>query len=537
MYSSIGSQPQLGERYELAGDSDFMADCSGKVYLVGAGPGDPGLLTLRGRELLEQADVVFYDYLANPLLLGYAASAAELVCLGRHGQGRVLSQKEINRRVIEAASGGKRVVRLKGGDPSIFARAGEEITALEAAGISYEVVPGVTAALAASGYSGVPLTHRDHASSVAFVTGQLSHDKVGRDRQDSSLDLESLARFPGTLVFYMGVTTAPSWSQQLVQYGKSPNTPVAIVRHGTLPEQRTVTTTLGQLPEVLAPKKMRPPAIIIVGEAVSAQSATSWFTERPLFGQTVVVTRPERQAHVLAQKLAASGATARLQPAIEISPVDDWTPVDAAIQRLATYDWLVFSSANGVRYFLDRLISCGSDLRQLGTCQLAAIGPATAASLAEYHLRVDLAPDQYRAEALAERLAPQAGGKRVLLLRASRGREVLAESLVAAGAQVDQVVVYKSVDVTCPQSDIAQSLAEGQVDWMTVTSSAIARSLVNLFGEDLRKTRLAAISPLTAGVLIEAGFRPAVVADEFTTDGLLKAVVEHQKQAPPKTPA
>lgn len=497
-----------------------MPKQSGKIYLVGAGPGDPGLLTLRGRELLEQADTVFYDYLANPLLLGHASDSAELVCLGRHGDGRLLTQVEINQQVVAAAQSGKTVVRLKGGDPSIFARSGEEIAAFEKADVDYEVVPGVTAALAASSYAGVPLTHRDHASCVAFVTGQECRSKEG-----TALDLENLASFPGTLVFYMGVTTAPVWASELVKHGKAPDTPVAIVRHCSLPEQRTVLTTLGQLPEVLAPQKMRPPAIVIVGEAVAAQTASSWFTSRPMFGQTVMVTRPVRQAASLQTKLTALGATTLVQPAIEIEAVDDYSAVDAAIENLDSYDWLVFSSANGVQYFLDRIMATGRDLRQLASCRLATIGPATAAALAEYHLQADLQPAEYRAEALAEQLSPQAAGKRMLLIRASRGREVLAETLSAAGAEIDQVVVYESRDTEKPQADVAEALAAGQIDWVTVTSSAIARSLVNLFGDALQQTKLAAISPLTAGVLEEAGYPATVVAKEYTTEGLLQSIL------------
>ncbi len=497
-----------------------MAKQPGKVYLVGAGPGDPGLLTLRGRELLETAEIVFYDYLANPLLLEHATDDAELVCLGRHGQGRVLAQEEINRQVITAAQEGKQVVRLKGGDPSVFARTGEEITALETAGIAYEVVPGVTAALAASAYAGVPLTHREHASCVALITGQECRDKTG-----ASLDLASLASFPGTLVFYMGVTTAPTWASELMKHGKPATTPVAIVRHCSLAEQQTIETTLGDVPEVLAPRKLRPPAIIVVGDTVAARTASEWFTSRPLFGQTVLVTRPERQAKPLMRKLQQLGATTRLQPAIEIQSVSDWSAVDAAIENLATFDWLVFFSANGVRFFLDRILQLGHDLRAMATCRLAAIGPATAETLAEYHLRVDLKPETYRAEALAEQLAPQATGQRCLLLRASRGREVLADTLTAASADVEQVVVYESRDVTTPKLEVAEALSAGQIDWLTVTSSAIARSLVNLFGEELRNTKLVAISPLTAGVLEEAGYLPTVVAEEYTTEGLVRAIV------------
>ncbi|MCG8450901.1 MAG: uroporphyrinogen-III C-methyltransferase, partial [Pirellulales bacterium] len=374
-----------------------MSRTVGKVYLVGAGPGDPALLTLRGCELLRQAEAVFYDYLVNPLVLGHIPAGAEKICLGSHGHGRILPQSEINDRVIASAQAGKTVVRLKGGDPSVFGRAGEEIAALESAGVPYEIVPGVTAALAASSHTGIPLTHREHASCVAFVTGQECRDKAG-----SSLGMENLARFPGTLVFYMGVTSAPTWASALVAHGKPPETPVAIVRYCSLPAQRQVHTTLGELPEVLAPGKMRPPAIIIVGDVVQAQAEMNWFASQPLFGQKVLVTRPEHQSADMVQRLTELGAAALVQPAIEITAADDPAPLDAAIDNLASYDWLVFSSANGVHYFFARLRELGRDLRCLGHCQLAAIGPATRIALTEYHLQADLQPEAYRAEALAE---------------------------------------------------------------------------------------------------------------------------------------
>ncbi|NOY30004.1 MAG: uroporphyrinogen-III C-methyltransferase [Planctomycetes bacterium] len=497
-----------------------MSSLTGKVYLIGAGPGDPALITLRGCEVLAKAQIVFYDYLVNPLILKHVGPETELVCLGRHGRGRLLSQAEINAQVIAAARAGKIVGRLKGGDPAIFGRTAEEVAALEVARIDYEVVPGVTAALAASSYAGIPLTHREAASCVAFVTGQ-----EGRDKEGASLDLANLASFPGTLVFYMGVTTAPRWSAELIQHGKSTETPVAIVRHCSLPSQQVVKTTLGQLAEVLATEKMRPPAIIIVGEAVAAETQANWFASRPLFGRTILITRPEDQAAEMVNRLTTLGAMALCQPAIKITPPTDWSPVDAAINHLASYDWLVFSSANGVRFFLDRILATGRDLRQLGTCQLATIGPATTDALQDYHLKADLQPAEYRAEALAEQLAPQAAGKRFLLLRASRGREVLAETLRAAQAHVEQVVVYQSEEVRQADPEIVTALSESKIDWITVTSSAIARSLVQIFGDDLKKSQLAAISPLTAGVLSDAGYPPAVVASHYTTEGLLEAIL------------
>lgn len=498
-----------------------MSTSIGTVYLVGAGPGDPGLLTLRGAECLRAADVVLYDYLAGPELLPATRPDAELVCLGRHGHGRLMPQSEINERMIAAARAGRVVVRLKGGDPALFARLAEELAALEAADVPYEIVPGVTAAQAASSYAGIPLTDRDEASCVAFVTGRESCDKRG----DDALDYAALAQFPGTLVFYMGITSAPHWSRELIAHGKSAYTPVAIVRRATFADQHTIFTTLGHVEEQLGPGKLRPPAVVIVGAVARARPVANWFTARPLFGQTVLVTRPAHQADGMVSKLRSLGADVMYQPAIEISDPSDWGPVDAAINELEKFDWLVFSSSNGVEYFVRRLMFLGHDLRALGGRKLAAIGPATVGALAEYHLTADVSPDSYRAEALAEALAPHAKGMRFFVARASRGREVLAEMLRAAGATVTQAVVYDSRDVPSPDPDVREALEVGRIDWTTVTSSAIARSLVAMFGDALRHTKLATISPLTAQVLTELGRAPSAIADSYTADGIVAAIL------------
>jgi uroporphyrinogen III methyltransferase / synthase len=498
-----------------------MSTSLGKVYLVGAGPGDPGLLTLRGAECLREAHVVLYDYLASPELLAGTRADAELVCLGHHGHGRLMSQHEINDRMVDAARAGRTVVRLKGGDPTIFARLAEELAALEAAGVTYEIVPGVTAAQAASSHSGIPLTQRDDASCVAFVTGQETHDK----QREATLDYAALAQFPGTLVFYMGVTTAGEWSAALVAHGKSPATPVAVVWRCSLADQQTLFTTLGEVADLIKRQQLRPPAVIIVGDVAAQRTAANWFTSRPLFGRTVLVTRPAHQTQSMAGRLFELGANVLFQPAIQIAAPRDWSPVDAAIGRLDQFDWLVFSSGNGVEYFFERLLALGHDLRALSKAKLAAIGPATVEALAAYHLAADLQPATYRAEALAEALAPRARGRRFLLARASRGREVLAELLTAAGAKVEQVVVYESHDVESPDEEVLEALAAGRIDWTTVTSSAIARSLVKLFGDALRHTKLAAISPLTADVLAGLGHAPAVVAKEYTTDGIITGIL------------
>jgi uroporphyrinogen III methyltransferase/synthase len=417
---------------------------------------------------------------------------------------------------------------LKGGDPAVFAHTAEEIAALDAAKIHYEIVPGITAAQAASSYAGIPLTHRDEASCVAFVTGQESAEKEPEGR----LDYSALARFPGTLVFYMGVTRAAAWSRALIEHGKAPGTPVAVVRRCTLPDQQSIFTTLSELAERLREEHIRPPAVIIVGEVARKGDAANWFTSRPLFGRTVLVTRPESQSAELAFKLRDLGATVLSQPAITIGEPRDWKPVDVAIERVREFDWLVFSSSNGVLYFFERMLSLGLDMRNVASAKIAAIGPATAKALAGYHLKADVIPPKYRAEDLADFLIPHARGKRFLLMRASRGRQVLAEMLRTAGAIVEQVVVYESQDVAMADADIAEALAAGRIDWTTVTSAAIARSLVRLFGKALNNTQLVAISPLTAEVLKGLGYVSAKVAENYTTEGILAAILEAEGQRP-----
>ncbi|MCA9124220.1 MAG: uroporphyrinogen-III C-methyltransferase [Planctomycetaceae bacterium] len=501
--------------------TDRSAQQPGKVYLIGAGPGDPELITLRGVERLRRADVVLYDYLVNARVLEHARGDAELICLGKHGRTRIWTQSEINDALVRLAREGKTVARLKGGDPAVFARGAEEIEALVLAKISFEVVPGITTALAAGSYAGIPITHREYASAVALVTG---HE--GPDKETSAVDYKALAAFPGTLVFYMGITTACIWTKALMEAGKASHTPVAIIRRCSLPDQRRIACTLGDVVEVLDAERIRPPAIIVVGEVARLADSFSWFEKRPLFGQRVLVTRPGSQANKLCVLLEDLGAETIVQPAIEILPPTDWRPVDDAIARLDEFDWLVFSSSNGVRNFISRLLSVGKDVRALGGCKLAAIGPGTSDELSRYHLKADLQPAEFRAESLAAELSPIANGQRFLLLRASRGREVLSQEIAAAGGQVTQVVVYESVDVQTPDAEVAADLAAGKIHWVTVTSSAIARSLAIMFGDGLRRSKLASISPITSATLRECGFEPAVEASEYTMEGVVRAIEE-----------
>jgi uroporphyrinogen III methyltransferase/synthase len=493
------------------------------VYLVGAGPGEPGLLTLRGAQCLARADVVLYDYLVNPLLLQHCRPEAECICLGQHGRSRLWSQEEINARLVADARAGKAVVRLKSGDPAIFAHYAAEVEVIVQAGLEWEMVPGITAALAASSYAGVPLTHREHASSVALIT---AHEDPAKS--ESAHDFAAYAAFPGTLVFYMGVTTAEAWTHALIAAGKDGKTPAAIVRRCSFPDQRVVRCSLAEVAARIKADHIRPPVIVIVGEVVEDAARFSWFDRRPLAGCRIVVTRPVQQAEALARPLRELGAEVIEAPAIEICPPADWSAVDAAIHSLAQFDWLVFSSVNGVHSLLSRLFELGKDLRALGGVRLAAIGPGTAEELAKYHLRADLVPDEFQAEALARDLAAEASGKSFLLARASRGREVLAEQLTSAGGKVTQVIVYDSVDCEPADDALKLRIVRGEIDWVTITSSAIARSVVATYGEALRKTKLASISPITTRTLAELGFTPQAEAMEYTMPGIVVAITAAQ---------
>jgi len=492
-----------------------------RVYLVGSGPGDPGMITLQAVQCLAKADVVLYDYLVNPQVLDYAPQEAEKVCLGRHGHSRIWTQDEINQRIVELATSGKTVVRLKGGDPAVFAHAADESEVLAREGIPFQVVPGITAAMAAGSCVGVPLTHRHLASAVAFVTGCETPEK-----EDSLLDYDGLARFPGTLVFYMGVTTVAEWSSSLVAAGKPAETPAVIVRRVSCPDQLVIRCSLGEVAGKLSvEQKIRPPVIVIVGQVAGLEENLAWFQQRPLFGKTVLVTRALSQSRELVEQCAERGARVLVQPVIEIMPLQEMGELDAMLGQLDQFDWLVFSSRNGVHHFLDRLFHSGQDLRALGGLKLAAIGPGTRQALLDHHLQADLQPATYRAEALAESLQPEAAaGKRFLLARANRGREVLAEMLRDAGGEVQQVVVYRSTDVTEVDPAIEQELEAGGVDWITVTSSAIARSLVSLLGEKLSNAKLVSISPLTSATLEELGHSRAAEAEIYTIPGLVEAM-------------
>jgi uroporphyrinogen III methyltransferase/synthase len=502
-----------------------MTDATPQVFLVGAGPGNPGLLTLRAVECLAQADLVLYDRLVPLRLLDHAPPNAERVCVADLPGCHPDRWPHIYRTLIEAARQGKRVVRLQGGDPCLFGRGGEEAAALREAGISYEIVPGVTAGLAATAYAGIPVTHRQHASAVAFITG---HEQPGK--ADSRLDWAALARFPGTLVFYMGISRLAHITQALQDHGKPPDTPAAVVRWGTTGEQRTVEAPLSDLAAAVQAAHITAPALVVVGPVAALRPSLAWAEQRPLFGKRVLVTRPRQQAGDMVRRLELLGAVPHVLPTVEIREPADWAPVDRALAELSSYQWLVFTSVNGVHALLRRLRQTGRDLRALGCIRLAAIGSSTAEALRSYHLEPDLVPEEFRSESLAAALKEQARGQRVLLARADRGRELLREEL-AAVATVDQVAVYSQIDSLEAPPDILEQLRAGEMDYVTVTSSNIARALVGLLDPATRRqleegaVKLVSISPVTSGTLRELGMPVAAEAQEHTTAGVLEALV------------
>ncbi|REJ89246.1 MAG: uroporphyrinogen-III C-methyltransferase [Planctomycetota bacterium] len=503
-----------------------MTTGAGEVFLVGAGPGDPGLLTLKGKECLARADLVLYDGLVNPLILRHARGEVERTSRAEGPDGRRLDQAEINRRLIEAAGEGKTVVRLKGGDPFIFGRGAEEADALAAAGIPYEIVPGITAATAAGAYAGIPLTHRSDASAVAFVTGHEDPHKP-----QSLLDYDALAAFPGTLVFYMGLHRVESICDALISAGKAETTPAAVICRATTPHQRTVTAPLQQLADAVRSAELSPPSLIIVGEAAAHRDRIAWFERRPLLGVRIGITRPEHQAGEAIERCVDLGAEPVLMPTVDILPPSEWTEVDDAIARLSAYDWLIFTSANGVGGFLGRIWETGGDARRMSTLKIAAIGEATAIALAPWGLRADLVPESFRAEELAAALAPLADGRRMLWARADRGRDVLPNQLSAAGATVDQVVVYRNVDVEALPPATVSLLRTRELHWIGLSSPSIARNIARLLEADgigaaESGVRFAAISPVTAQAAEECGLTVSVTAGDYTWNGILDAIVD-----------
>lgn len=501
----------------------------GKVYLIGAGPGDPGLLGLKAKECLETADAVVYDRLADPRIIEFCRKDAEMVYVGKASANHTMRQPDINKLLVKLAAEGKTVARLKGGDPFVFGRGGEEAIELLEAGLPFEFVPGVTSAIAVAEYAGIPVTHRHVATSFAVITGHEDPTKG-----ESTINWKGLATAVDTLVFLMGVENIERISSQLIANGRSADCPAAVIRWGTRPEQRTLITTVGKAAADVKATGMKPPAIFLVGEVVKLREQLQWFDNKPLFGKTVIVTRARAQASALTKKLEAQGARVLEVPAIKIVPPADFAPLDKAIAEIDTYKWLILTSVNGVEYFFNRLQKAGKDSRALCGVKIAAIGSATAEALKSYGITADLIPSAYKAEELADALAEDTkAGDKLLLARAKVARNVLPERLRALGAQVDVVAAYETVADCQNKEELLEALESGEASVVTFTSSSTVTNLLDVLGDKkdlLNKVALAAIGPVTAETLEKNGLKPAISAAEYTIDGLMTAIEEYYKE-------
>jgi uroporphyrinogen III methyltransferase/synthase len=503
----------------------------GKVYLVGAGPGDPGLITVRGKECIATADVIIYDYLAAPALLNHARQDAEIIYVGKKGGDHTLPQEGINALIVEKAKTGAIVCRLKGGDPFIFGRGGEEAEVLVNEGIPFEVVPGVTSAVAAAAYAGIPLTHRKLTATLAFVTGHEDPHK-----EESGIDWQSLGQGIGTLVFFMGVKNLPDITRKLIAHGKSPDTPVALIRWGTTPGQQTVTGTLDDIAERVKEAGLKAPAIIVVGEVVRLRETLKWFENRPLLGKRIVVTRARQQASELVTRLADLGAECLEYPTIKVVPSGNLAPLEDAINHLSDYDWIVFTSVNGVKYFFERLFEMDLDVRALNHLRTAAIGPVTSQRLRAFGLKSDIVPKNYRAEAVVDAFRKEdLAGKKVLLPRAAEARPVLPVELRKMGAEVNEVTTYRTEKATDKADSLIEELTENRIDLITFTSSSTVKNFTSLLPEEKFKdlidgVTIASIGPITTDTATGLGFKVSITADDYTIPGLCDAIVKHYQK-------
>ena len=500
----------------------------GIIYLVGAGPGAPGLITLRGVECLKMAEVVVYDYLANEQLLNHAPADADRIYAGKIGGRHNQDQNEINRLLVSKGLEGKIVVRLKGGDPFVFGRGGEECEALCAAGIPFEIVPGVTAAVGASAYAGIPLTHRDFTASFAFVTGQ-----EGKDKDESTIDWQHLSLGSGTIVFYMGITTLRRNMQRLADNGRRSCTPVALVRWATTSGQQVLTGTIADIADKAEAIGFKPPAVTIVGEVVGLRNQLRWFDNRPLSGRKIIVTRAAEQAGEFTGMLEARGATVLECPTIKLIEPDSWSELDAVLTDMSRFDWIVLTSGNAVRFLFERLNSLQRDSRALGNCKVCAVGPKTAEAIRIYGIRPDLIPADYKAEGVVAEFARLGiSGQTVLYPRADKARDIIPQKLEAMGAHVVSPIAYRNVlpDRLCPEALFA--LEKRCIDCITFTSSSTVRNLSQLLGIDLltdmlKGVTVASIGPVTSKTCRELGLKVDIEPAQYTLTALTEAVSAH----------
>lgn len=499
----------------------------GKVFLVGAGPGDYQLTTLKAVACLKQADVVVYDRLADDRLLSFTRQDVELIYVGKASSQHTLRQQDINKLLVEKALEGKTVVRLKGGDPFVFGRGGEEALELVAHDIEFEIVPGITSAIAVPSYAGIPVTHRGIATSFAVITGHEDPNKP-----ESTIKWDKLALGVDTLVFLMGVENLPHITKKLMEHGRNPNTPAAVIRWGTKPSQVVLTTTVERAAQDVADAGIKPPAIFIVGEVVNLREQLTWFDNKPLFGKRVIVTRSREQASELTARLEALGAECVELPAINIEPVPSYAELDKAIVELGTYQWLIFTSVNGVKYFFERLAAAGGDARKLAQLKVAAIGTGTAAYLKNFGIKADIIPLEFRAEGILEALKDEMmPGTRILIPRAQVARDVLPQGLTALGAEAVVVPAYRTM-AHRGNVDLAELK---NTDYITFTSSSTVTNFLEITGvqgrQILQKAKIACIGPITAATCVEHDVKPAIIAQTFTINGLVEAIIKDGEES------
>lgn len=500
---------------------------AGKVYLVGAGPGNPGLITVRGMDALKKADVILYDRLCSPRLLNYASPAAERIYSGKTPDNHVLQQEEINRLLVDKARQGKTVVRLKGGDPGVFGRVGEEMEYLAEHGIAYEVVPGVTSATGVPVYAGIPVTYRGLATSFAVVTG---HEDPAKGT--SGIKWEHLATSVDTIIFLMGIGRLALIVEKLLRYGRSPATPAAVIRWGTWAEQETLTGTLSDIVDKVEAANFRNPAVIVVGDVVRLREKIAWVEKQPLFGKRVMITRSRSQASELARLIEETGGEAYEFPVIHLAPPRDWRAVDAAVHTLEQYDWIVFTSVNGVEFFFDRMRELAVDIRRIRG-KIAAVGTATEEALRARGLLADLVPKQYVGEALFEELQPFVGtGQKILLPRADIARKAVPDALREIGCAVTEIDVYENLPVAEHREEAVQMLKDGDIDILTFTSSSTVKNFVRLMeGENLQTLLggviVASIGPVTTDTAEKMGLQVDITAATHTISGLVEALADY----------
>jgi uroporphyrinogen III methyltransferase/synthase len=498
---------------------------NGKVFLIGAGPGDVELLTLKAKRYITKADVILYDYLVEDEIVAFAKIDAEIIYVGKKAGQHTLKQEEINQLLADKAKEGKIVVRLKGGDPFLFGRGGEEALFLIDEGIAFEVVPGVTSAIAVPAYAGIPVTHREYASSLCIVTGHESIDKM-------NVPWENITRIE-TIVILMGVGNLKEITQKLLEFGKSPNTPVAVICHGTTNRQKTLVSTIVEVS--LDASSVHAPAVIVIGQVVKLREKLSWFEDRPLFGKGILVTRPISQIHSdnplsHCLRLQELGAVVYEQPTIKIIAHESVEEIDAAIKQIRKYQWLIFTSVNGVKYFMQRFKTCGLDIRELYGVQIAAIGPQTRSEVEKYCLKVDYCPEEYVAEALVDGLKRyEMSGKHVLIPRAKDARGVLENGLKEQGAIPQAIAVYQTISYK--NKRIKDLLIEHKIDIITFTSPSCVYGFCSVFeGDDMQPyisgVRIACIGPITQRAAIDLKLKVDMVAKEYTMDGLIKVILE-----------